>query len=230
MQQYLETLHQAQQLSGLEQFIYYMKQNASYVWDQFLTHFLISIYGVLFAAIIAIPIGFYIAKHRRLSDWVIGVANIIQTVPSLATISMLMLVFGLGPNTVILTVFLYSLLPIIKNTYAGVRNVNSALIDAAKGMGMTSTQLMFKVELPLASSVIMAGLRNALVLAIGVSAIGTFIGAGGLGDIIQRGVNATDGGAVILAGAIPTALMAIVLDGILGFIERRLDPSSKSSQ
>lgn len=230
LEEFLNSLQQAETMSGYERFVQYLTHNGSYIWNQFIVHFLISIYGVLFAAIIAIPIGFYIAKHKKMADWVIGAANIMQTIPSLATISMLMLAFGLGANTVVLTVFLYSLLPIIKNTYAGVRNVDDALIDAARGMGMTSVQLIFKVELPLASSIIMAGLRNALVLAIGVTAIGTFIGAGGLGDLIQRGVNATDGGPIILAGAIPTALMAIILDAGLGFLERRLDPSHKSSQ
>ena len=135
-----------------------------------------------------------------------------------------MLAMGLGPNTVIATVFVYSLLPILKNTYAGVRNVDRAVMDSAKGMGMTRWQQTYKVELPLALSVIMAGVRNALVVGIGIAAIGTFIGAGGLGDIIQRGVNATDGAAIILAGAIPIALMAVIMDVVFGLIERYLDP------
>ena len=138
-----------------------------------------------------------------------------------------MLGLGLGSDTVIATVFLYSLLPIIKNTYTGVRNVDAALLDTGKGMGMTRMQLTYLVELPLSLSVIMAGLRNALVVAIGITAIGTFIGAGGLGDIISRGVNATNGTAIILAGAIPTALMAVLADWLLGLMEKRLDPSSK---
>ena len=147
--------------------------------------------------------------------------------PSLALLSILMLGLGLGSDTVIATVFLYSLLPIIKNTYTGVRNVDAALLDTGKGMGMTRMQLTYLVELPLSLSVIMAGLRNALVVAIGITAIGTFIGAGGLGDIISRGVNATNGTAIILAGAIPTALMAVLADWLLGLMEKRLDPSSK---
>ena len=142
-------------------------------------------------------------------------------------LSILMLGLGLGVNTVIVTVFLYSLLPILKNTYTGMQNVNKDVIDAWKGIGMTSWQRLYYVELPLSMSVIMAGLRNALVLAIGITAIGSFVGAGGLGDIIIRGTNATDGGAIILAGALPTALMAIIADGVLGFLEHRLDPSSK---
>ena len=129
-----------------------------------------------------------------------------------------------------MTVFIYSLLPILKNTYAGVKSVDSNVLDAAKGMGMTRFQMTTKVEFPLASSVIIGGLRNALVVSIGVTAIGTFIGAGGLGDIIQRGVSATDGTAIILAGAIPTAFMAVIIDIVFGFIERKLDPASNAKR
>jgi osmoprotectant transport system permease protein len=215
------------EMSTLQQLLYYYRENAGYVFEQFTRHFLISIYGVLFAAIVAVPLGFWIARHRKLADWIIGAANVIQTIPSLALLSILMLGLGLGSDTVIATVFLYSLLPIIKNTYTGVRNVDTALLDTGKGMGMTRMQLTYLVELPLSLSVIMAGLRNALVVAIGITAIGTFIGAGGLGDIISRGVNATNGTAIILAGAVPTALMAVLSDWLLGLLEKRLDPSSK---
>lgn len=211
-----------------QQLVDYFMTNGLYVLSQFSRHFLISIYGVLMAAIIGIPLGILIARNRKLSDWVIGIANVIQTVPSLAMLSILMLGLGLGVNTVIVTVFLYSLLPIVKNTYTGMVNVSEDVLDAGKGMGMTSRQRLQYIELPLALSVIMAGIRNALVLAIGITAIGSFVGAGGLGDIIIRGTNATNGGAIILAGALPTAVMAIIADGVLGFIEKRLDPATKS--
>lgn len=204
-----------------EQFIYYFSMNGSYVLEQFWRHFLISIYGVLFASIVGIPIGIWIANNRKISTWVLGVANVLQTIPSLAMMSIIMLAVGLGVNTVIVTIFLYSLLPIIKNTYTGMITLDADVLDAAKGIGMTSWQRLKDVELPLSMSVIMAGIRNALVVGIGITAIGAFIGAGGLGDIIIRGTNATDGGAIILAGAIPTALMAILTDVILGWIERR---------
>lgn len=212
----------------LQQLIYYFNQNGSYVFSQFMRHFLISIYGVLFAAVIGIPLGIWIARHVKLSGWIIGIANVIQTVPSLAMLSILMLGLGLGVNTVIVTVFLYSLLPIIKNTYTGLRSVDRNILDSGKGMGMTKFQILYMVELPLAMSVIMAGIRNALVVAIGITAIGSFIGAGGLGDIIIRGTNATDGTAIILAGALPTAAMAIISDLFLGFLERKLDPVRSS--
>lgn len=214
-------------LNVLQQFFYYFNENGSYVLSQFSRHFLISAYGVLFAAIVGIPLGIIIARKRKLSRWIINAANVIQTVPSLAMLSILMLGLGLGVNTVIVTVFLYSLLPIISNTYTGMIQVDLTVLDVGKGMGMTRFELLFQVELPLSISVIMAGIRNALVVAIGITAIGSFVGAGGLGDIIIRGTNATDGTALILVGALPTALMAIAVDWILGMLERRLDPTSK---
>ncbi len=218
------------QMNLMQQFIYYFQENGSYVFSQFVRHFLISVYGVIFAAIVGIPIGIMISKRKTLASWVVRVSNIIQTVPHLAMVSMLMFAFGLGVNVVIITVFLYSLLPIIKNTYTGMTQVDKNILDVGKGMGMTSWQRLYMVELPLAISVIMAGLRNALVVSIGITAIGTFVGAGGLGDIIVRGTNATDGAAIILAGALPTALMSILTDWLLGLIEHRLDPSSRTSK
>ena len=206
----------------MAEFIQYYVVNGSYVWDQFLRHFLMSIYGVFFAALVGIPLGFIIAKKAKLSKWVMTFANILQTIPSLAMLSILMLVLGLGPNTVVATIFIYSLLPIITNTQSGVKQVEAELLDVAKGMGMTKMQVILKVELPLALSIILGGIRNALVVAIGIAAIGTFAGAGGLGEIITRGVNVSDGGSIILAGALPTALMAILADILLSEIEKKL--------
>lgn len=206
-------------------FLYY-SQNGNYVFSQFIRHFLISIYGVLFAAIISIPLGFFIARRGKLSNIIIGIANIMQTIPSLAMLAILMFALGTGPNTVIFSVFLYSILPILKNTVSGINSVSPALVDAAMGMGMTRTQIMKKVEFPLAVSIIMGGIRNALVVAIGVTAVGTFIGAGGLGDIITRGITVANGGPIIIAGAIPTALMAVLADLLLGFIENKLKPTT----
>lgn len=217
-------------MNVFQQFFYYFQENGSYIFAQFIRHFLISIYGVLFAAVVGIPVGIMISRRRKLTNWVIRLANIIQTIPSLAMISILIIGLGLGVNVVIVTVFLYSLLPIIKNTYTGMIQVDKNILDVGKGMGMTARQRLFMVELPLSVSVIMAGIRNALVVAIGITAIGAFVGAGGLGDIIIRGTNATDGTSIILAGALPTALMAIITDWLLGILEKRLDPASKKSQ
>lgn len=209
----------------LRETLAYYSLNGSYVLEQFWKHFLISVCGVLLASAVAIPTGFLIARRGRLARWIVGTANVIQTVPSLALMSILMLGLGLGASTVIATVLLYSLLPIVRNTCAGIRGIPPQVLDAARGMGMTALQTVLRVELPLALSVIMAGVRNALVVAVGVTTIGTFIGAGGLGDIISRGVNVANGSAIIIAGALPTALMAVCADILLGLLERGLDPT-----
>lgn len=186
-----------------------------------------SVYGVIFAAIVGIPIGILISRFGKLSKTVITIANIIQTVPVIAMLAILMLVMGLGPTTVVVTVFLYALLPIIQNTYSGIIGVDANIKDAGKGMGMTGNQVLRMIELPLALSVIIGGLRIALVVAIGVVAVGSFIGAPTLGDIIIRGTNATDGTTFILAGAIPIAIIAVLIDVVLRFLEKRLDPVKK---
>lgn len=209
----------------LRETLAYYSLNGGYVLEQFWRHFLISVCGVLLASAVAIPAGFLIARRGRLARWIVGAANVIQTVPSLALMSILMLGLGLGARTVIATVLLYSLLPIVRNTCAGIRGIPPQVLDAARGMGMTALQTVLRVELPLALSVIMAGVRNALVVAVGVTTIGTFIGAGGLGDIISRGVNVANGSAIIIAGALPTALMAVCADIVLGLMERGLDPT-----
>ncbi|MCG7338105.1 ABC transporter permease [Staphylococcus sp. ACRSN] len=212
----------------LQQLIEYYTMNFGYLWDLFIKHLLMSVYGVLFAAIVGIPLGIIIARYSKLSWFIITIANIIQTVPVIAMLAILMLIMGLGPNTVVVTVFFYALLPIIKNTFDGINGVDENIKDAGKGMGMTRNQVLRMIELPLSLSVILGGLRIALVVAIGVVAVGSFIGAPTLGDIVIRGTNATDGTTFILAGAIPIALIAILIDVGLRLLEKRLDPTKKS--
>lgn len=214
----------------LQQLFDYYSTNAGYLFGLFFQHLLMSVYGVLFAAIIGIPIGILISRYGRMSKLVITIANIIQTVPVIAMLAILMLAMGLGPTTVVVTVFLYALLPIIQNTYSGIVGVDANIKDAGKGMGMTRNQVLRMIELPLALSVIIGGLRIALVVAVGVVAVGSFIGAPTLGDIIIRGTNATDGTTFILAGAIPIALIAVLIDVLLRLLERRLDPVKKNKK
>lgn len=213
------------QLPVWNQLLYYYEMNGSYVLNQFSRQFLMAIYGVVFAALIAIPLGFYLARNAKIADWILGIANVIQTIPSLALLSILMLAIGLGPNLIVVTVFVYSILPILRNTYTGVRNVDENILDVGKGMGMTKWQLVYKIELPLSMSVIMGGIRNAFIMAVGVSTLGTFVGAAGLGDILQLGVNATEGTSIILAGVIPISVMAVVGDVFLSWIENKLNPA-----
>ncbi|WP_368917235.1 ABC transporter permease, partial [Staphylococcus haemolyticus] len=151
----------------------YYTLNFGYLMELFFKHLLMSIYGVLFACIIGIPIGILISRYTKLSWPIITIANIIQTVPAIAMLAILMLALGLGPNTVVFAVFLYALLPIIKNTYTGITEVDYNIKDAGKGMGMTKNQVMRMIELPLSLSVIIGGIRIALVVAIGIVAIGS---------------------------------------------------------
>src|SRR5690625_4431137 len=165
------------QYSVWDQLLYYYEMNGSYVLNQFFRQFLMAIYVVLFAAILAIPLGFYLVRNAKIADWILGIANVIQTIPSLAMLSILMLAVGLGPNLIVVTVFIYSVLPILRNTYTGVRNVDDNILDVGKGMGMTKWQMIYKIELPLSMSVIMGGVRNAFIMGVGVATLGTFVGA-----------------------------------------------------
>lgn len=156
--------------------------------------------------------------------WVLGAANVIQTLPSLALFGFLIpvpFIGGIGKNAAIVALTLYALLPILRNTFVGIKGVDGAIVEAARGMGMTDWQLLCKVELPLAMSFILAGLRVATVISVGVATIAAAIGAGGLGVYIFRGL-AMVNNQVILAGAIPAALLAILADLALGWAERRL--------
>jgi osmoprotectant transport system permease protein len=157
---------------------------------------------------------------------VLGAANIIQTIPSLALFGFLLPVPWLGDRAdrlAILALTLYALLPVIRNTYTGIRGVDPAVIEAGRGMGMTPRQLLFQVELPLALSVILSGVRVAVVVSVGLATIAAAIGAGGLGEFIFRGL-AMVNNQLILAGAIPAALLALTADFLLGWLEKRLRP------
>ncbi len=182
--------------------------------------------STLLAVVLGIPLGVLITRKRSLHKPVIAVANIIQTIPSLALFGFLLPAPWIGERAerlAILALTLYALLPLIRNTYVGITNVDRAIVEAARGMGLTDWQLLYKVELPLAASVILAGLRVALVISIGLATIAAAIGAGGLGELIFRGL-AMVNDSVILAGAIPAALMALVADGLLGWLEKRFAP------
>jgi osmoprotectant transport system permease protein len=180
--------------------------------------------SMLLASVIGIPLGIFITRRAAMRRWVLGGANIIQTVPSLALFGFLIpvpFIGGIGKSTAVVALTLYALLPIVRNTFVGITGVDAAIIEAARGMGMTDGQLLLKVEIPLAISVILAGLRVATVISVGIATIAAAIGAGGLGVYIFRGL-AMVNNQVILAGAIPAALLAILADGALGWAERRL--------
>lgn len=188
-------------------------------------HLLLTLIAVLLAASIAIPLGIRIANRRLEARFALGFAGAVQTIPSLALLAFLIAVPGLGLSTrsAIFALTLYALLPILRNTHAGLAAVAPELIDAARGMGLTERQILTRVQLPLATRTILAGVRTATVISIGVATLAAFIGAGGLGEPILTGLYLNDVG-LILSGAIPAALLALIADRALGLVERALTP------
>lgn len=204
----------------------FILQNRSQVLELTLEHLWLVGFSTLLAMLVGIPLGIAIAHRPRLNKPVLATANIIQTIPSLALFGFLLPVPWLGDRAdrlAILALTLYALLPLIRNTYTGIRGVDSAVVDAGRGMGLTDRQLLFQVELPLALSVILSGVRVAVVISVGLATIAAAIGAGGLGEFIFRGLAMVDN-RVILAGAIPAAVLALLADLSVGWLERRLRP------
>lgn len=183
--------------------------------------------AIIFAILIGVPLGIVLTRNPRLSQPILGFANVMQTIPSLALFGFLIpipFIGGIGDRTAIVAITLYSLLPIIQNTYVGITNVDPAVLEAGKAMGMTPKQLLTQVEIPLSLNIILAGIRVASVIAIGLGTIAAAIGAGGLGVLIFRGL-ATVNNQLLLAGAIPAAILALFVDLGLGKLEKRLKKS-----
>ncbi len=207
-------------------FFQFIWQNPAEVLQLTLEHLWLVGVSTLFAMLIGIPLGIATAHFPRLNKPVLASANIIQTIPSLALFGFLLPVPWLGARAdrlAILALTLYALLPMIRNTYTGIRGVDPAVVEAGRGMGLTDFQLLFQVELPLALSVILSGVRIAVVISVGLATIAAAIGAGGLGEFIFRGLSMVNNG-LILAGAIPAAMLALLADVSLGWLERRLRP------
>jgi osmoprotectant transport system permease protein len=194
------------------------------IFQATLTHLTLVSISMLIAIAIAVPLGMFVVQRPALRSIALGIASVLQTIPSLALFGFLIpipFIGGIGTRTAIVALVLYALLPILRNTYVGLTNIDPAVLQAAEAMGMTENQILWRVRLPLALSVILAGIRTSTIITIGVATIAAAIGAGGLGTFIFRGV-AMVSDAVILAGAIPAALLAIIADGLLALLERRL--------
>jgi len=204
----------------------FMLQNRTEVVELTLEHLWLVGVSTVLAVLIGIPLGILIARWPALNKPVLGGANIIQTIPSLALFGFLLPAPWIGARAdrlAILALLLYALLPLIRNTYTGIKGVDPAVVEAGRGMGMTTRQLLWQVQLPLALGVIIAGVRVAVVISVGLATIAAAIGAGGLGEYIFRGL-AMVNDSVILAGAIPAAVLALLADVSLGWLEKRLSP------
>ncbi len=189
-------------------------------------HLFLVLSAMAVAIAVGVPGGILLTRHPAVRQWLLGFASVVQTIPSLALFGFLIpipLIGGIGKRTVIVSLVLYALLPILRNTFVGIAAVDPAVCDSAVAMGMTAGQLLRQVQLPLAARTILAGIRVATVTTIGTATIAAAIGGGGLGVFIFRGVASVDS-AQILAGAIPAAAIALLADGGLGWVERRLSP------
>jgi osmoprotectant transport system permease protein len=194
------------------------------IFSATLEHLLLVVIAMMIAILIGVPLGMFIVQRPALRTIALGIASIFQTIPSLALFGFLIpipFIGGIGKRTAIVALVLYALLPILRNTYVGLTGIDPAVLESAEAMGMTRAQILWRVRFPLALAVILAGIRTATIITIGVATIAAAIGAGGLGGFIFRGV-ALVNDALILAGAIPAALLAIVADVLLGLLERRL--------
>ena len=186
---------------------------------QMTQHLALTFLSLLLAIIVGVPLGILIARKRKLSSPVLGFAGILQTIPSIALLGFMIPAFGIGATPAIVALLIYALLPIIRNTFTGITGVNQAVIESAKAMGMNRKQLLFKVELPLAMPVIIAGVRTAAVINVGVATLASFVAAGGLGEFIFGGISLNNTN-MILAGAIPAALLAIILDQTIAVLQK----------
>lgn len=204
--------------------IEFMTSHAGEILARSGEHLLLALISTFLAAMIAVPLGIVVTRRPRWQRPVLGFAGVLQTIPSLALLGFLIPVpflGGTGARTAVVALVLYALLPILRNTVTGILGVDPAVREAGRGMGMTDTQLLRMVELPLSAAVIFAGIRVSLVLSIGIATIAAYIGAGGLGMYIFRGISTLDN-RLILAGAIPAALLALLSDWILGMLVARL--------
>jgi len=187
-------------------------------------HLLLVLTAIVLAAAIGVPAGIWLTRRPGARRWLLGFANIMQTIPSLALLGFLIpipLIGGIGKRTAIVALVLYALLPILRNTFVGILGVEAAICESAVAMGMTDGQLLGQVQIPLAAPTIMAGIRVATVTTIGMTTIAALIGGGGLGVFIFGGIASLDT-VQILAGAVPAALIALAADGGLGWVERKL--------
>ncbi|HTY84890.1 MAG TPA: ABC transporter permease [Silvibacterium sp.] len=207
----------------------FFSQYGSQILELTVEHLWLTGAAMLFATAISVPVGIWLTRAQRYANPVMAVANILQTIPSLALFGLLLPLPWLGERAAriaIVALTAYALLPILRNTYAGIRGIDPAVLEVAHALGLTGMQRLFRVELPLAASFIFAGLRTATVTCVGVATIAAAVGAGGLGELIFRGVASVDN-RLVLAGAIPAALLALIADALLGLLERHFRVPAK---
>ena len=206
-------------------FIDYVSQNLEQIISLFLEHIELTFIAVGFSILIGVPIGVLISYVKKLDKPILGLSSVIQAVPSMALLGFMIPFVGIGTVPAIIVVILYSLLPIIKNTYTGINGISESMIESAKGIGLTKRQILFKIQIPQTLPIIMAGIRISAVSAVGLMTMSAFIGGGGLGYLIFSGIR-TVNNYQILAGAIPACILALIVDYFFGLIEKLVTPIS----
>ena len=204
-------------------FLNYLLDNSSEIIQLLIEHIELTFLSVMIAIVIGVPIGILISYVKKLGKPIIAISNIMQAIPSMALLGFMIPFLGIGTIPAIIMVVLYSLLPIIKNTYIGLENINAEVIEAAEGIGLTKWQILTKVQIPLALPVIMGGVRISAVSAVGLMTLAAFCGAGGLGYLVYAGIRSINN-MQILAGAIPACLLALFIDYLLGIVENLVTP------
>ncbi|MEG0550858.1 MAG: ABC transporter permease [Vagococcus sp.] len=194
-----------------------------------LEHLYISSIALFLGILVAVPLGIALTRTKKTANIVIGLASLLQTIPSLALLTMFIPLFGVGKMTAVIALFIYSLLPILRNTYLGVKNVDANLVDAAKGMGMTSFEQIRFVEFPLSIPTIMAGIRLGAVYVIAWATLASYIGGGGLGDLIFGGLNLYKP-ELIIGGTVPVIILALLSDFLLGLLEKKFSPVQRGEK
>lgn len=212
--------------------LYLFIETVRYRWPEILQslgqHLKLTLIALTLAILIAVPLGIFLTRYNRFADSVIGITAVFQTIPSVALLGFMIPFLGIGALPAVVALTIYGLLPILRNTYTGIMGVDKGAIEAGKGMGMTSKQILFMVQIPLSLTIIMAGIRTATVLIVGVATLASLIGAGGLGELIFRGIATVNTG-LILAGAIPAAFLAVTFDYLLKTFEVKLTPRGMRS-
>ena len=198
-----------------------MTEDFKFFTNLTIEHILISLLAISIASVLGIILGIIISEYRRFSGLILGTVNILYTIPSIALLGFFITITGVGNTTALIALIIYALLPIIRSTYTGIVNINPLIIEASEGMGSTKLQQLFKVKLPLALPVLMSGIRNMVTMTIALAGIASFVGAGGLGVAIYRGIT-TNNSAMTFLGSLLIAILALVFDFILGLIEKRL--------
>ena len=209
----------------ISEFLIYVIEQRNEIFTLLFQHIRLTVFSVIFSIMLGVPLGILIKYVKKLNKPILGFANIVQAIPSMALLGISIPILGIGSAPAIFMVILYSLLPIIKNTYTGLSNISPQILEAAKGIGLTKTQRLFKIQIPLSLPVIMAGIRVSAVTSVGLMTIAAYVGAGGLGYLVFAGIR-TINNYQILAGAIPACLLALLVDYVFSIIERLVTPIS----